>query len=81
MEITPKNEVPTYLCDTQKRGTDVHMKETHLYEVPTSVIKIVERDTQKEKVNIEMKEDVSYEVPTPVNMTEVQAYGSPPNKP
>ena len=83
MEITKDNElyeVPTS-CDTQKRGMNIETSETHLYEVPIPVIKIAERDTQKKKVDIKMKENVSYEAPTPENMTEVQAYGSLPNKP
>ena len=73
-------EVPTS-GDTQNRGMNIETKETHLYEVPIPVIKIAERHTQKKKVNIEMKENVSYEAPTPANMTEVQAFGSLPNKP
>ena len=83
MEVTKENElyeVPTS-SDPQKRGMNIETKETHLYEAPIPVIKIPERDTQKKKVNIEMKENVSYEAPTPVNMTEVQAFGSLPNKP
>ena len=81
MEVTNENElyeVPTS-CDSQKG--EMNIEETHLYEVPIPVIKIAERDTQKKKVNIEMKENVSYEAPTPENMTEVQAFGSLPNKP
>ena len=83
MEVTKENELyqaPTS-SDPQKRGMNIEMKETHLYEAPTPVIKIAERDTQKKKVNIEMKEGVSYEAPTPANMTECRAYGSLPNKP
>ena len=83
MEVTIENElyeVPTS-CDTQKRRMNIEMKETHLYAVPIPVIKIPERDTQKKKVNIEMKENVSYGAPTPANVTEVQAFGSLPNKP
>ena len=82
MEVTKENElyeVPTS-GDTQKRGMNIEMKETHLYAVPIK-IKIAERDTQKKKVNIEMKEGGSYEAPTPANMTECRAYGSLPNNP
>ena len=83
MDVTKENELYEVhtSCDTQKRGMNIEIKETHLYEVPIPVIKIAERHTQKKKVNIEMKENVSYEAPTPENMTEVQVFGSLPNKP
>ena len=55
-------EVPTS-CDPQKRGINIEMEESNLYEAPTSVIKMAECDAQKKKRSNEMKEDVVYEVP------------------
>ena len=53
----------TTSCGSQKRGINVEMEESNLYEAPTSMIKMAERDVQKKKRSIEMKEDVVYEVP------------------
>ena len=62
---TKENELyeVTTSCDPQKRGINVEMEESNLYEAPTSVIKMAEHDTQKKKRSIEMKEDVVYEAP------------------
>ena len=57
-------------------------KETRLYEVPSSIIKMKECDTMRKQMGVKMEENVSYQLPSQgMKMTECEAYGSLPNKP